>query len=73
MGHAKAGGPLLNMKFAPSLLAADQWGAHLRTLVRSYFRLDGDHVQFNVVTAEMLRAAQADPAAYRDLIVRIAG
>jgi formate C-acetyltransferase len=73
MDHLKAGGTLLNMKFTPSLVAdedgLDKW-AHL---VRSYFRLDGHHVQFNVVRAETLRQAQADPQQYRDLIVRVAG
>jgi dipeptidyl aminopeptidase/acylaminoacyl peptidase len=41
-------------------------------LVRGYFRMDGHHIQFNVVTADTLREAQADPDA-RDLIVRVAG
>ena len=41
--------------------------------MRSYFRLDGHHVQFNVVNAATLRAAQAHPGQYRDLIVRVAG
>jgi len=45
----------------------------LASLVRSYFKMDGHHVQFNVVRAETLRQAQADPAAHRDLIVRVAG
>jgi len=45
----------------------------LAHLVRSYFRLGGHHIQFNVVTAATLRAAQADPEKYRDLIVRVAG
>jgi trans-4-hydroxy-L-proline dehydratase len=35
--------------------------------------LGGHHIQFNVVTAATLRAAQADPEKYRDLIVRVAG
>ena len=35
--------------------------------------MDGHHVQFNVVTAEALRQAQANPDAHRDLIVRVAG
>ncbi|HQQ01659.1 MAG TPA: glycine radical domain-containing protein [Bacteroidales bacterium] len=30
-------------------------------------------MQFNVVNAEMLRAAQCEPEKYRDLIVRLAG
>jgi pyruvate formate-lyase/glycerol dehydratase family glycyl radical enzyme len=73
MDHLKTGGTLLNMKFTPALLA-DEHGIDMLThLVRSYFRMDGHHVQFNVVTADTLRQAQADPAAHRDLIVRVAG
>ena len=30
-------------------------------------------VQYNVVSADDMRAAQKDPAAYRNLVVRIAG
>ena len=72
MDHIKTGGTLLNMKFTPALVAGeglDKW-AHL---VRSYFKMDGHHVQFNVVRAETLRLAQSDPENYRDLIVRVAG
>jgi formate C-acetyltransferase len=42
-------------------------------LIRAYFRMDGHHIQFNVVTAETLRRAQKKPEQYRDLIVRVAG
>jgi formate C-acetyltransferase len=42
-------------------------------LIRTYFRLDGHHIQFNVVDAATLRAAKASPEGYRDLIVRVAG
>jgi formate C-acetyltransferase len=42
-------------------------------LVRTYFKLDGHHIQFNVVDASTLRAAQKNPQQYRDLIVRVAG
>jgi formate C-acetyltransferase len=35
--------------------------------------LNGHHIQFNVVTADTLRAAQKQPDKYRDLIVRVAG
>ena len=45
----------------------------LAHLVRSYFKLDGHHVQFNVVSADVLRDARRDPDAHRDLIVRVAG
>ena len=61
------------MKFTPPLLADDNGIDKLAHLVRSYFKLDGHHVQFNVVRADTLRQAQAQPEAHRDLIVRVAG
>lgn len=73
MDHARTGGTLLNQKFTPDLLSTDEGMTKLAQLVRSYFRLDGHHIQFNVVTAATLRKAQANPEQYRDLIVRVAG
>ncbi len=73
MDHLRTGGTLLNQKFTPQLLSTESGLAKLRQLVRSYFRLDGHHIQFNVVTAETLREAQKHPERYRDLIVRVAG
>jgi pyruvate formate-lyase/glycerol dehydratase family glycyl radical enzyme len=73
MDHIKTGGALLNMKFTPSLLSNEDGIDKLSHLVRTYFKMDGHHVQFNVVTAETLRGAQANPENYRDLIVRVAG
>ena len=73
MDHARTGGTLLNQKFAPELLEGDEGIDNLAALVRTYFRLGGHHVQFNVVRAETLRDAQAHPQKHRDLIVRVAG
>jgi formate C-acetyltransferase len=73
MDHLKTGGTLLNMKFSPALLQDEKSLDRLTQLVRTYFKLDGHHVQFNVVTADTLREAQARPEAHRDLIVRVAG
>jgi formate C-acetyltransferase len=73
MDHARTGGTLLNQKFTPELLEGEEGIDRLAHLVRSYFKLDGHHIQFNVVTAETLRAAQQNPEKYRDLIVRVAG
>lgn len=73
MDHVKTGGTLLNMKLAPSLLAGDEGIDRLAHLVRTYFRSGGHHVQFNVVSADTLRQAKADPEAHRGLIVRVAG
>jgi trans-4-hydroxy-L-proline dehydratase len=73
MDHARTGGTLLNQKFTPQILAGDEGLEHLVQLVRTYFKLDGHHIQFNVVDADTLRAAKKTPQQYRDLIVRVAG
>jgi len=73
LDHLRTGGTLLNMKFTPSLLEGEAGIDHLAHLVRGYFRMDGHHVQFNVVRAATLREAQARPDEHRDLIVRVAG
>jgi pyruvate formate-lyase/glycerol dehydratase family glycyl radical enzyme len=71
--HIRTGGTLLNQKFTPQLLADDEGLDKLAHLIRTYFKLDGHHVQFNVVDSNMLRDAQKHPEKYRDLIVRVAG
>ena len=70
--HVRTGGTLLNLKFSPQVLAGEGVD-RLGSLIRGYFRLDGHHVQFNVVDAATLRAAQEDPESHRNLIVRVAG
>jgi formate C-acetyltransferase len=73
MDHVRTGGTLLNQKFTPQLLKDDDDLDKLVHLIRTYFKLDGHHIQFNVVDAATLRAAQRNPEQYRDLIVRVAG
>ena len=73
MDHRRTGGTLLNMKLTPALMAGDEGIEDVAGLVRSYFRLGGHHIQFNVVDAETLRAARHEPEQWRDLIVRVAG
>jgi len=73
MDHVRTGGTLLNQKFTPALLQRDENLDKLVQLIRGYFKLGGHHIQFNVVDAATLRAAQANPAEYRHLIVRVAG
>jgi pyruvate formate-lyase/glycerol dehydratase family glycyl radical enzyme len=70
--HARTGGTLLNMKFSPQILDGDGID-RLVDLIRSYFSLDGHHVQFNVIDAATLRDAQEHPERHRNLIVRVAG
>ena len=71
--HARTGGTLLNQKFTPHLLADEDGLDKLGSLIRTYFKLDGHHIQFNVISSETLRDAQKHPEKYRDLIIRIAG
>lgn len=71
--HLRTGGTLLNQKFTPDILKDEEGLTKLLHLIRAYFRMDGHHIQFNVVTAETLREAQRNPERYRDLIVRVAG
>jgi formate C-acetyltransferase len=73
MDHTRTGGTLLNQKFTPQLLKDEDGLDKLVQLVRTYFKLDGHHIQFNVVDAATLRQAKANPEAHRDLIVRVAG
>ena len=71
--HIKTGGTLLNQKFSPSFFSSEENLDKLVSLIRCYFKLDGHHIQFNVVSAKTLRDAQQHPEKYCDLIVRVAG
>jgi formate C-acetyltransferase len=71
--HLRTGGTLLNQKFSPGFFTGETAIKQLTALIRSYFRMNGHHIQFNVVTAATLRDAQKHPEKYRDLIVRVAG
>lgn len=72
--HSITGGVLLNQKVNPQMLAKEADRRKLVMLLRAFFnRLDGFHVQYNVVSRETLLDAQAHPEKHRDLIVRVAG
>ncbi len=73
LDHLRTGGTLLNQKFTPEFFESSDSIAKVSQLVRSYFRMDGHHIQFNVVSADTLKDAQKHPEKYRDLIVRVAG
>jgi formate C-acetyltransferase len=73
LDHLRTGGTLLNQKFTPQFFKDDSSLTRLTALIRSYFTMDGHHIQFNVVSADTLLDAQKHPEKYRDLIVRVAG
>ena len=71
--HLRTGGTLLNQKFTPQIFENEESIDKIVHLVRSYFKMDGHHIQFNVIDVDTLRDAQNHPQNYRDLIVRVAG
>jgi len=73
MDQVKSGGTLLNQRFTPSVLKGETGVDSMAHLIRTYFNLNGHHVQFNVVDTATLRRAQASPEEYRNLLVRVAG
>jgi pyruvate formate-lyase/glycerol dehydratase family glycyl radical enzyme len=73
LDQTRSGGTLLNLRFLPSLLKKEEDIVKLGHLIRSYFTMGGHHVQFNIVDTATLRAAQKNPEAYKDLLVRMAG
>ena len=66
-------GTLFNMKFHPSALEGASGLESFVSLIRGYFDQKGSHMQFNVVSRETLRDAQAHPEKYKTLVVRVAG
>ena len=73
MDHLRTGGTLLNQKFTPSVVKGEEGLDNMANLDRSYFNMDGHHIQFNVIDRETLIQAQKHPDEYKDLIVRVAG
>jgi len=71
--HLRTGGSLLNQKFTPEFLSTETGIDNVAHLIRSYFKMNGHHIQFNVVSADTLRDAQNNPSLYQNLIVRVAG
>ena len=69
----QTGGALLNQKLSPDLLIGEEDLRKMAHMIRTFFIMGGHHVQFNVVSAELLREAQAKPQDFQDLMVRVAG
>jgi pyruvate formate-lyase/glycerol dehydratase family glycyl radical enzyme len=68
------GGVLLNQKLAPSALSNDTQKQKLISIIRTFFeKLKGWHVQYNIVSREILLNAKKNPEEFRDLVVRVAG
>ena len=73
LDQTKSGGTLLNVRFTPQLFRRDEDVKKCASLIRTYFKFGGHHIQFNIVDTETLLDAQKHPDNYRDLLVRVAG
>ncbi len=66
-------GTLLNMRFSPSVLKEDRDIAKFANFLRAYCLAGGYHIQFNVVSSDLLKKAQKTPEKYKNLLIRVAG
>ncbi|MEW6660945.1 MAG: glycyl radical protein [Bacillota bacterium] len=66
-------GTLLNQKIHPAVLESEEGLKKLVMATRAFFARRSMHVQYNVVSSEMLRDAQLNPDKYRGLVVRVSG
>jgi len=69
----QTGGTLLNLRLNREMVITPRGLRNLGAMIRAYFSLGAFHVQFNTVSTDTLRKAQANPGEYRDLLVRVAG
>ena len=74
LDHCKqTNGTIFNMKLHPTALEGLDRLRKFSALIRTFFQLKGFQVQFNIVSADMLRDAQLHPENYRNLVVKVAG
>jgi formate C-acetyltransferase len=71
--YLAVGSPVLNLRFQKKMLKTDDELRKLAALIRSFFKQGGLQVQIAVISTEDMKAAQAEPEKYKNLIVRIGG
>jgi formate C-acetyltransferase len=74
LDHVRAtNGTILNQKFSSLTLAGEEGLAKFASFLRGFVDLGIQHIQCNVVSADILRDAQKTPEKYPALVVRVAG
>ena len=69
----KCDSTLLNMKISPTVVSTMEGIKKLISVIKTYFDLNGYHVQFNMISKETLLDAKKHPELHRTLLVRVAG
>jgi trans-4-hydroxy-L-proline dehydratase len=72
-GYGDMIGIVHNMKLSKELLRSSRKVESVASLIRTYFSQGGWHIQFNIVSANELKAARKEPEGWRNLVVRVAG
>ncbi len=70
--HRWALGGLINIRLNPNLFNTDADLEQFAAFIRACEELGLYHVQFNIISADLLRKAMKEPENYRDLLVRVA-
>jgi formate C-acetyltransferase len=73
LDHIKTGGTLLNQRLSPDLLESNEIKIKFGQLIRTHFKMGSHHIQFNIVSTDLLKKAQNNPMDFQDLMVRVAG
>lgn len=66
-------GTLMNLKFPQEVVAGIEGRDNLVSFIDEYIAKQAMHVQFNIMSAATMRAAQKKPEDYKDMLVRVAG
>jgi len=64
---------LLNQRISPATVEGDKGKHVFLSYMKAWHDLGIEHIQINMVDGDVLKAAQAEPDKYTDLIVRVAG
>ncbi len=74
INHAEfSGGQTFNMRLDPSIFDDPMGFKRMADFIRTFVDLKIHQIQFNIVSSDVLEAAQKEPDSYRDLMVRVAG
>lgn len=66
-------GTLMNLRFPEDAVAGIEGRDNLASFIEEYVHKGAMHVQFNIMSAATMRAAQKRPEDYKDMLVRVAG
>ena len=66
-------GVIVNQRLSPSVLKTAGGRKKFKDLLRAFVDLGGFHWQFNVISTDVLKDAQLNPAKHGGLVVRVAG